>query len=934
MTSRRRTLFTAAGVAASVLLLLVALPYLFRDRIAARVQAAIGSAVDADVHWSAVGLSLLRSFPNASLRLNDVSVVGRAPFAGDTLAQVARFRLVVALPSVLRGVRGTGPLKIRSIEVDRPVVRLRVLADGAANWDIVAARETVEPVARERAPMALDLRRLAVRDGALYLDDAQSGLVASLTGLQHTLAGDFGASRFRIETRTDAASADVRFAGVPYLSRVRLAVEATLDVDGEAGRIAVDRGELRLNALVLALNGAVTTSGEVLGLDVTFDAPGVAFAEILSLVPALRTQPGFADVRTDGTVAVRGFVRGDYGENAFPAFDVTATVRDGRFQFPDLPLPARDVFLDLAVTNPGGDADSTVVRVDRFHIIIGSNPIDGAFTMRTPISDPAVDARVTGRLDLAELNRTVVIDGAEELSGVVAADVTVRTRRSDLDACRYDQVAAAGTVRASQVALRMEDLPHAFEVEELLLRLAPAAAELETFQGMIGSSDVAMTGRVENLLGFAFRDEELRGSARVSSVRFDLDEWRSDDELEAVLVPRNIDFTLEADVQRLVFGDLDLRNARGALRIHEERATLNDFRLDLFGGAMAVHGFYDTSVPTRPLFDMELAITSIDVAQAAAGMPTFRALAPAARYAQGRVSTELRLSGAVGEDMTPVYEVLSGRGSLETAGLSLQGFPAFDRLADLLRVEQLRNPGLVDLRSSFQIRDGRVVVSPFDVRIGPFSATVSGSHGLDETLDYTLALQLPRALLGAEANRAVAQLAAQAGRAGFDWSATEEVTLGVRLGGTVAVPSVATDFREVRASALAGAGAALREEVDRRVGAVEQRVDSAADAARRRAEEEAVRILEEAERQAARIRAEALPVAEAVRREGYDRADALLAQAANPAARVAARAGADRLRREADAGADRIIREADERADAVLEEARRRAGVTGSPSQR
>jgi hypothetical protein len=923
MKARRRWII-GASAALALLLLLVALPYLFRGTIATRVQADVSRSVEADVSWRSAGLSVLRDFPHATLRLADVAIVGRPPFAGDTLAHVPQFRLVVSLPSVLRSIRGTGPLDIRSIDIHEPRIQLVVLDDGTANWNL---GKPVPDDAEPSAAVSLSLRSLVVRNGSLSLENAHSGLTVAVSGLQQTLSADLRQSRYTAQSRTHADAVSVRMAGVPYLHRVGADITAEFDVDADAGTITLPRADMRLNELLLAVSGTVAAADDRLGLDLSFRTPGTSFHEILSLLPMLHAQPEFAQLRTSGTMAVSGFVRGEYGSGAFPAFELLATVRDGAFQYPDLPLPARDVSFDLALSNPGGDPDSTVARIDHFNVVIGNDPITGSFAMRTPVSDPDVDFQLRGRLDLAALNRTIKLQGAEELSGVLTADASVRARRSAYDDEAYDRIAAAGTVEASQIVLRLTDLPHALRVDDARLRLTPRHADLDAFRGTIGRSDVDINGRLDNLFAFAFRDEELRGSARIRSGTFDLDEWRSDDEMQAVQVPANIDFALQAEVGRLVFAALDLRNARGSLRIHEQRATLEDFRLEAFDGTLAVSGFYESLAAARPVFDVAMRIDSIDVAQAALSMPTFRTLAPAARYAQGRVSTDLQLSGALGEDMTPVYDILSGRGTFETSGLALHGFPAFGFLADRLRTEQLRNPGLIDVRSTFQVRDGRLHISPFNMKLADqYVATVSGSHGFDDTLDYTLALQLPRALLGAEANGAVATLAAQAGRAGVGWETSDVITVGVRFGGTVAQPSLATDLQGTTRSVLQDAGGAVRDVLDRRIDAVDERADAALEEARLRAAAEAARLVEEAERQAERIRAEAETAAAAVRTQGYERADALVAQAGNPAARLAANAAADRVRREADAAADRILREADERADAVVAEAMRGGG--------
>jgi hypothetical protein len=926
---RRKIVLYAAGAVMLVLALLVVLPFIFRDRIAARLQTEISRSMQAEVSWSGVRLSLLRGFPYASLRLDNLVVQGRDRFAGETLANVSRFRLAVDLPSLVRSVRGTGPLVIRSVEIDRPTLRLLVLEDGSANWDIFGER--ADTTAGPASPLALKLRRFEIREGSVSFDDRQTGLAASVTGLRQSLSGDFGQARFTLGSRTDAEAVSLRFAGVPYLSQVRTVVDAELDMDLAGGTLALRRTDIRLNDLMLALAGSVGLGEDSLALDLAFHTPGTAFQEILSLVPAIYRQD-FAELRAAGTMAVTGSVRGAYGPTAFPALALQARVENGWFQYPDLPLPARDVFLDLSLHNPGGDPDHTVVSLRRFQVVIGNDPIEGSFSMRTPVSDPAVEFALRGRLDLADLNRTLKLPGAEELVGTLAADASMKARYSDVDGQRYDRVHAEGFVRAAQVAIRMEDLPHALQVAEGQLRFTPQYAELASFQGRIGSSDLAMTGRLDNLLGFAFRDEELRGQARITSSFFDLNEWRSGDgELDAVLVPRNLDLSLVADVQRLAFLDLDLRDAHGSLRIKGQRATLEDFRMAVFGGTMAVTGFYETITPERPTFDVGLRLAAINVAEAAGGVATVRSLAPVARYADGRVSTELRLRGALGSDMTPELGVLSGRGYFESAGLVLQGFPVMERLADVLKTEALRNPGLAGFRSSFTIDEGRLHVSPFDVRLGQFAATVSGSHGFDESLDYALALQVPASTLGSEANRAVAALASQAGRVGLGFQPADVISLGVRLGGTVRNPAVATDFRGTTTTAAQQVASAIREEGNRRIEAVGERVDGALNDARRRSEAEARRILEEAERQGTRLRAEAEPLAEAVRREGYEQADALVARANNPAARVAAQAGANRLRRESDEKADRIVREADLRADALLSQARTRAEALTQP---
>ena len=918
----RKPALALAALAASLLLALLIVPYLFRDRIASRLRAEIGRSVNARVAWGGVGLSVLRDFPNVTLRLDDLSVAGVKPFAGDTLVAVRRIRLVLDVGSVIRNLRGGDRIVVREVELQRPVVHLRVLQDGTANWDV--AREPASPSAGPSRALALTLRELAIHQGTVTLDDRQAGVSASLAGLEHSLRGDFARQRFDLASRTHADSLSLRFAGVPYLSRVALDLRANVAADLAARRFTVTNDTLRLNGLALAFSGAVAMRDPNVALDLTFSTPSTAFADILSLVPAIYARD-FARLRTTGRMSVSARVRGEYGPKAFPAFAVKARVENGTFRYPDLPLPARDIFVDVAVDNPGGDVDRTVVNVKRFHAVIGGQPLDASLVMRTPVSDPDVDARLAGTLDLADVPRTVKLDGVKELSGVVAADVAMRARKSHLDRGEYDRVAARGTVGVRRLALRTAALPHPLAVDTAALRLTPRSAELTSFSGRVGSSDVRATGTLENILGFALRDEELRGRASVTSSHFDLNEWRSDAAMEVIPVPANVDFSLQAAAARVTYGTMAIANARGGLRVKDRRVTLDDFRMEMLRGTVVANGFYETRDVARPTFDLALRVASVDIPTTFAALNTVQKLAPVARWAQGTVSADLKLGGALGRDMMPALDALTGRGTFETGRLVLEGAPVLARLADALALEQVRNPALEAMRSSFEIVDGRLHVKPFNVKLGPMAMIVAGSNGIDQSLKYDLSLSVPRGELGAAAGRTVARLASQAGRAGVDLSAADVVELGAQITGTVMNPTVRPNFSGVASSAREAVQQGVKQQVETRLAAAEQRVDSAAEDARRRARAEADKLVADAERQAATVREEARTLAATVKREGNEKADALLQRATNPAARVAAQVGADRIRREADEKAERLVREADARADGMAAQARQKA---------
>jgi len=319
----------------------------------------------------------------------------------------------------------------------------------------------------------------------------------------------------------------------------------------------------------------------------------------------------------------------------------------------------------------------------------------------------------------------------------------------------------------------------------------------------------------------------------------------------------------------------------------------------------------------------------VDIPSAFESLVTVQALAPVAKFARGTVSTDLHLTGPLGKNMLPLLTVLDGKGAIKTSELLLQGLPLMGKVADALKADRLRSPTFDAIRASIQIKEGRLFVNPFNVKVGESMLRVAGSNGIDQSIQYTLGFRMPRSELGAGTNQVITNLVSRAGKTGLDLQAADTVGIEVKLGGTITSPTVQTNLGDLVASAGQRVKQAAQNELNERVDSAKARADSAAAEARRKAAAEAQKLVTEAEEKAAVIRAEGEKAAETVRREAGWRADSLVAKATNPLAKVAAQAAADRVKKEANTKADQIVREANKRADDLVAEAKKKAALIG-----
>ncbi len=114
-----------------IFVVILTVPFLFKGKIMKFAKEEVNRNVRATVDWSDVSVSLFKGFPDLYVSLNNVSVIGVDQFRGDTLMAFDRFASRIDLFSAF-----SGKINVKSIILDRPVVRAIALKDGTVNWDI------------------------------------------------------------------------------------------------------------------------------------------------------------------------------------------------------------------------------------------------------------------------------------------------------------------------------------------------------------------------------------------------------------------------------------------------------------------------------------------------------------------------------------------------------------------------------------------------------------------------------------------------------------------------------------------------------------------------------------------------------------------------------------------------------------------------------
>ena len=267
--------------------------------------------------------------------------------------------------------------------------------------------------------------------------------------------------------------------------------------------------------------------------------------------------------------------------------------------------------------------------------------------------------------------------------------------------------------------------------------------------------------------------------------------------------------------------------------------------------------------------------------------------------------------------MEPDLNAVKANGVFKTDKVSVGGFPPFAKLGEALKIEQLKNMDISNLVVNYQIKDGRVVMAPFDTKISNVPTNISGSTGFDQTIDYKWKMDIPKSMFGGAANSALTSLLAQGNAAaGTNVSVGDKINVTALFGGTVMKPTIKTSLKDDAKSAVATVTTQ----------ALNAGIDKAA--------AEAQKILDDAKAQCDKQKADAQANADKTKADGYAAADQAVEQASNPLAKIAAKKAAEVAKKKVDEKVQNILNDAEAKCQQTIADAKVKADAKAAESKK
>lgn len=779
-----------------ILLVLAAAPFLFKDKIKALVAKTINENVDAKVAFEDVGLSLFKNFPNASVTIDKLSIVGKAPFEGDTLLYAGEINLKMSVKELFKG-EGEA-MNIEGFSSKDGLVNIIFNKDGIGNFDIALKDDKPEEPS-ESKPFAMNIQKYSVENLRFRYTDEKSKIKMLIDSLNHEGTGNFAEEKLDLKTKS-TAKLTLDMDKMNYMNNVALSLDAVLGIDMKNQKYTFRDNKALINQLPLEFDGFIQMVEKGQVYDLKFKTPTSDFKNFLGLIPAAYAG-NINTVKTTGEFKVDGTVKGELTDTTIPKFNIAIASNNASFQYPDLPKSVQDIHIDTKIINETGLMNDTYVNLDKLSFRIDQDVFNAKANIRNIAENALVNAELKGVINLANVTKAYPVQLDKPLSGILKADVVTKFDMKSVETSQYQNIQNSGNLSLSGFNYSGPEMAKPVQISQAVVAFNPNQIRLNQLDMKTGKSDIHMTGTLDNFYGFVFKDQILKANFNMNSNQFLVSDFMAPTttttkegttKKEAVKIPAFLDCAITAKANTVVYDNLTLKDMSGKMIIRDQAVTLQNLKTNIFDGQIGMDGVVSTKGKV-PTFKMNLDLSKVDIAKSFTQLDMLKSIAPIAGVINGKLNSTINLSGNLDAmEMTPDLKTISGNllGQLLSTTVNANNSQLLSSLSSNVKFIDVNKLNLNDVKAALAFENGRVTVKPIDLKYQDVKVTVGGTHGFDQSMNYNLKFDVPAKYLGPEVSKLLAKLTpAEQGK-------LDNVPVNALMTGNFKNPKITTDSKQ------------------------------------------------------------------------------------------------------------------------------------------
>ena len=791
------------GILFSLVIALVILGYIFEDKIHLMAIKELGKQLNARIEVRDTDVSFISGFPYIHVELKDLVINPKEQHHPEDFIRVGKLSLWLNFWSFF-----SDSYEIIACKLYEPDVKL--ILDKEGRWNYAGMFEKEEESEsidlEEEGEVLFELAGVNMYGGRFEYRDEKTGDIFKTDSLEVNMEGDFASASTDLRAELEFWLDDWRSGSVAYAGKH---IAADLDLDagfGDKISYTLREGQLRIASMVLDLSGKVDEQPGGYQFDLAYQTNQNSFRSFLSLIPANLLETG-ESYEYAGDFQVSGWLRGLAGPGSAPDIYADYSVKDGSFYYVGYPARLSGVRMKGSYLQSFSKPLESRLLVDDFQANLNEKGISGDLEY-VNFADPRINFSLKGELDLQDLRGfSPALAENTAMEGLLGLDLKAGGRVEDFRNENFSRIHADGSLAFSKVRLEDPSFPMPVERVAGLVYIDNRQVRVDRLTAKVGHSDLALSGTVTQYLPYFFDSVGvMKGRLTLNSNRLDLNEWlqqgssgqqiihNASETMAEYRYPdiERLDLSMTTNIRNFSMGQFKANQVSGSMRLHPDGLTLNSVYIAALSGNMNVTGQLQTLDPKNLAFDLDAEVEKVEVSMAFEAFDQLAAFALVKENLTGEFSGTIHLDGTLGPYMDIDPRTFRSYGNIQLQHGHLVDFEPLEAMAGFVKLEDLQDVRFSDVSTTYHLEDGWVNVPELKVWANDYFLELNGRHGLDNSLDYHVIIQLPQKEAKKSRNKRVLEFVEE------ESDPKKPIRLPVKVYGTVDEPHFGLEGKVVK----------------------------------------------------------------------------------------------------------------------------------------
>jgi len=717
----------------------------YEDEIGTYAVRKLKSQVKTQFDVADVSLAFWKTFPNASVELNDVFVqeLGERK---DTLLFAKALFLKFNLWDVVRG-----KYSVDKVEVTSGILRLEIDEAGQNNWEVWSEAPS------DTSNFEIALEEISLTDTRVIYDDKPNRFLMDALAIQTSGNGNFSARNMDVDLTLDLFMERLISKDESYLEKQLIAGEVVMHADLDNDSYAFEPGEMTCGDFRFGVGGNIGSNGVI---DFLVEAKDQTVEDAIDILPASIRKTLFG-YRLSGDFSGKAVI-GRSKETDPVMVDVDLDLTDGELRIKDEGIALEDITTDFHYVR-GGKKDRIQVR--SFRCSLDGSEIEASGSI-VGFEAPILDLKVKAGIELKDIRDFFDLKQIELCEGSLTAEAalngTLRYIAADTS-YNWREVLATGRASVMDASLKMRNSNRVFNEMNADFTFDKQSANIIGFAGKVNGSDFALTGSLHNIVSFLFEPQArifLDADLKSRSIDFtQLVEEETSTSTESdyeLLFPPLLDFNLNCSIDKFVFRKFEAIGVKGLASLNQGKLTVDPVTFSTASGNLSAQLILAPIGATSYRMNCLAEVKGIHIDEVFTEFENFGQTFIQDRHLKGTADANVQFRAVLTNSLELPSDQIESVVDVSIENGELNNFETLQEIADYLRsnkwvapfvdedrfAERMRNVKFSKLQNVIEIRNRIVTIPLMDIRSSAMDISAKGTHTFDHAIEYAVGFNL------------------------------------------------------------------------------------------------------------------------------------------------------------------------------------------------